>query len=193
MVTGLAEPLRSPFQPVNADPGHGNRRFEIAGKIYIRDRPVVDVAHLIKAASRRDGYTEILRQGHEIVFRVDVIHHPIPTVVRARLLFADAKVEHRYLVIWVIGQTADYMGTGTTNVRLNAVLGRGTPVEVAREVDVKMDDGQPLTGSMRIAIDSGATFGTVGQSDDQTACQIQSSNTYNIQASSQDCNLVYIF
>ncbi|MBT8419874.1 MAG: prepilin-type N-terminal cleavage/methylation domain-containing protein [Gammaproteobacteria bacterium] len=93
----------------------------------------------------------------------------------------------------VVGQTADYMGLATTVSRLNVVLGRSTPVDVAREVDVKMDDGQPLTGSLRIAIDDGATFGVVGQSDSNTACQIQSSNTYNIQGNSQDCNLVYIF
>nr|VFK02948.1 MAG: prepilin-type N-terminal cleavage/methylation domain-containing protein [Candidatus Kentron sp. H]VFK03555.1 MAG: prepilin-type N-terminal cleavage/methylation domain-containing protein [Candidatus Kentron sp. H]VFK05909.1 MAG: prepilin-type N-terminal cleavage/methylation domain-containing protein [Candidatus Kentron sp. H] len=93
----------------------------------------------------------------------------------------------------VVGQTADYMGLSTSVVRLNIVLGRSTPVDIAREVDVKMDDGQPLTGSMRIAVDDGAIFGTVGQSDSETACQIQSSNTYNVEGNSQDCNLVYIF
>ncbi|VFM96821.1 MAG: prepilin-type N-terminal cleavage/methylation domain-containing protein [Candidatus Kentron sp. G] len=93
----------------------------------------------------------------------------------------------------VVGNTADYMGESTTSVRLNIVLGRSMPVDVAREVDVKMDDGQPLTGSMRVAIDDGAVFGTLGQSDAQTACQIQSSNTYNVEGNSQDCNLVYIF
>lgn len=93
----------------------------------------------------------------------------------------------------VVGHSADYMGLATTSIRLNVVLGRGIPVDVAREVDIKMDDGQPLTGAVRIAVDSGAIFGTVGQSDAKTACEVQSSNTYNIKGNSQDCNLVYLF
>nr|VFK44426.1 MAG: prepilin-type N-terminal cleavage/methylation domain-containing protein [Candidatus Kentron sp. TC]VFK44926.1 MAG: prepilin-type N-terminal cleavage/methylation domain-containing protein [Candidatus Kentron sp. TC]VFK58040.1 MAG: prepilin-type N-terminal cleavage/methylation domain-containing protein [Candidatus Kentron sp. TC] len=93
----------------------------------------------------------------------------------------------------VIGQTADYMGVTSSAIRLNMVLGRGIPVDIAREVDVKMDDGKPLTGAVRIAVDENAVFGMVGQSDSQTACQIQASNTYNVQGNSQDCNLVYLF
>nr|VFK36716.1 MAG: prepilin-type N-terminal cleavage/methylation domain-containing protein [Candidatus Kentron sp. SD]VFK40277.1 MAG: prepilin-type N-terminal cleavage/methylation domain-containing protein [Candidatus Kentron sp. SD] len=93
----------------------------------------------------------------------------------------------------VIGQTADYMGLTSSSVRLNMVLGRGIPVDLAREVDVKMDDGKPLTGTLRIAVSENAVFGEVGQSDSNTACQIQASNTYNVQGNSQDCNLVYLY
>nr|VFJ74315.1 MAG: prepilin-type N-terminal cleavage/methylation domain-containing protein [Candidatus Kentron sp. FW] len=93
----------------------------------------------------------------------------------------------------MVGRTDDYMGTASSAVGLNIVLGRGIPVDIAREVDIKMDDGKPLTGTMRIAVDKDAVFGTVGQSDSQTACQIQASNTYNVQGNSQDCNLVYLY
>nr|VFK23648.1 MAG: prepilin-type N-terminal cleavage/methylation domain-containing protein [Candidatus Kentron sp. MB]VFK27992.1 MAG: prepilin-type N-terminal cleavage/methylation domain-containing protein [Candidatus Kentron sp. MB]VFK74508.1 MAG: prepilin-type N-terminal cleavage/methylation domain-containing protein [Candidatus Kentron sp. MB] len=93
----------------------------------------------------------------------------------------------------VVGRTADYMSTVTPVVGLNAVLGRGTPVDIAREVDVKMDDGRPLTGTVRMAVDKDAVFGTVGQADAETACEVQSSNTYNVKGNSQDCNLVYLY
>nr|VFJ53951.1 MAG: hypothetical protein BECKDK2373C_GA0170839_104117 [Candidatus Kentron sp. DK] len=93
----------------------------------------------------------------------------------------------------VVGRTADYMGLFTSGARLNIALGRGIPVEVARAVDTKIDDGRPLTGSIRIAVDTGALFGAVGQSDAGTACENQSNNTYNVRGGSQDCNLVYIF
>jgi len=93
----------------------------------------------------------------------------------------------------VVGKTADYMSTTSASARLNVVLGRSIPVDIAREVDMKMDDGQPLTGAIRVAVDADAVFGATGQSDADTACQVLASNTYNVEDNSQDCNLVYIF
>nr|VFK60559.1 MAG: hypothetical protein BECKTUN1418D_GA0071000_11287 [Candidatus Kentron sp. TUN] len=93
----------------------------------------------------------------------------------------------------VVGRTADYMGVTSPVIDLNIILGRGIPVDIAREVDIKMDDGKPLTGTMRIAVSADATFGAVGQSDSETAYQVQNSNIYNVEGGSQDCNLVYLY
>jgi prepilin-type N-terminal cleavage/methylation domain-containing protein len=52
-----------------------------------------------------------------------------------------------YNSIVIIGVTNEYEGTGVE--RLNVVVGRGLPVGVARELDVKLDDGSPVTGNVR--------------------------------------------
>ena len=55
-----------------------------------------------------------------------------------------------YNSIIVIGFTDDYEGNATE--RLHVVVGRGLPVGVARELDVKLDDGRPETGSVRATL-----------------------------------------
>ena len=52
-----------------------------------------------------------------------------------------------------IGRTDDYQGVNP--VRLNVVVGRGVPVNIMRELDVKMDDGVPDTGVLRATINLG--------------------------------------
>ena len=52
-----------------------------------------------------------------------------------------------YNSIVIIGFTDEYEGSGAE--RLNVVVGRGLPVGVARELDVKLDDGSPVTGNVR--------------------------------------------
>ncbi|MCP4043448.1 MAG: prepilin-type N-terminal cleavage/methylation domain-containing protein, partial [Gammaproteobacteria bacterium] len=60
----------------------------------------------------------------------------------------------------VLGRTDDYQGTGPA-MRLNLVFGRGIPVDIARELDIKVDDGRPQTGVLRLTNKSAApaTFG----------------------------------
>lgn len=94
----------------------------------------------------------------------------------------------------VMGRTADYQASGTPTVRLNLVLGRGIPVDVARETDVKLDDGLPETGVLRLAVETGATFGDIGESDDVTGCADGASTpNYDTLSDSQDCNLVFLY
>ena len=45
----------------------------------------------------------------------------------------------------LLGRTADYQDVATPAVRLHLVLGRGVPGDIARETDIKLDDGSPLT------------------------------------------------
>ena len=94
--------------------------------------------------------------------------------------------------IVVLGRTADYLDTGTAAVRLNLVLGRGVPVDITRELDVKLDDGQPRTGVLRLAMDDpGNTFSTIGSSD--PACFDAVNDAYDVAGDIQDCNTVFLY
>ncbi len=93
----------------------------------------------------------------------------------------------------VLGRTDDYIATGTATVRLNLVLGRGIPVDIAREVDVKLDDGVPDTGAVRLAVTRGATFGRLAQSANGCVKDTDGVKIYDVAADNQDCNLVYLY
>lgn len=54
-----------------------------------------------------------------------------------------------YNGVIIVGVTDDYQGAATK--RLKFVIGRGLPVGVARELDVKLDDVAPENGSVRAA------------------------------------------
>ncbi|MEE8054669.1 MAG: type II secretion system protein, partial [Gammaproteobacteria bacterium] len=49
----------------------------------------------------------------------------------------------------LLAVSVDYVDTGVATPRLNLVLGDNIPVDIARELDVKVDDGLPQTGSVR--------------------------------------------
>ena len=105
----------------------------------------------------------------------------------------------------VLFRTPDYMElSGAAPVvaatdRLNLALGRNIPVNIARELDVKVDDGRPFTGVLRLAATGSAqVFGTLGaQSDGATACHgtqaDANANEFHITLDAQDCNLVYLY
>jgi prepilin-type N-terminal cleavage/methylation domain-containing protein len=91
--------------------------------------------------------------------------------------------------IVILGRTADYQGTAA--VRLNLILGRGIPVDIARELDVKLDDGLPLTGALRLTAVTSGTFGSIGETD--AACLNVAGTDYDIFADVQDCNTLYLY
>ncbi len=93
----------------------------------------------------------------------------------------------------------DYKGTAA--IRLNLVFGRGIPVNIARELDIKLDDGRPRTGVLRLTVDDSgsAQFGTIGQYDDQDPdCELDGGGgadedfIYDISADAQDCNVTFL-
>jgi len=91
----------------------------------------------------------------------------------------------------LMGRTADYQDATTPQLRLNLVLGRGIPVDIAHEVDIKLDDGQPESGVVRLAVgDPGNVFGLLGSTDPQ--CKDASDN-YHVAGDSQDCNIVFLY
>ena len=98
--------------------------------------------------------------------------------------------------VMVLGRTDDYLHAGKTPpIRLNLVLGRGIPVDLARELDTKMDDGVPDTGALRLTVSSGATFGEVAEGEASCARNAgdDGSRIYDVGADSQDCNVTYVF
>jgi len=59
----------------------------------------------------------------------------------------------------ILTRNAGY--TGTAAIRLNLHMGRNVPVKIARELDVKVDDGLPNTGVLRLTDAAGAGGGGV--------------------------------
>ena len=93
----------------------------------------------------------------------------------------------------VLFETPDYADANTPPVRLNLTLGRGIPVNVLRELDVKIDDGLPTTGVLRHALTTDATFPGIGRS---TAACVDTSvdpDIWDIKNNQQDCNAVYVY
>ncbi len=93
----------------------------------------------------------------------------------------------------IVGRTDDYQSTGTAAVRLHLVTGRFIPAKVMRELDVKIDDAQPKTGSLR-AVDNAVTVfdGTNKWGGHDPAC-VSAGGDWNVTGDSQDCNAVILF
>ena len=89
-----------------------------------------------------------------------------------------------------LSRNADYLGTAST--RLNLHLGDNIPVNIARELDVKLDDSRPLSGVLRLAPNSGASF-SVNQSTDNNCSDGSTPAEYNITADAQGCNLSFLY
>ncbi len=94
----------------------------------------------------------------------------------------------------LLGVTADYQDTATAVARLHLVIGRGIPVQILRELDVKVDDGVPDTGVLRATLQVPSVFkGTDnwGGSDASVTCV--NGSIYDVASNSPDCNGVFIF
>lgn len=87
-----------------------------------------------------------------------------------------------------------YEDTGTPSVRLILHLGPNIPVTIARELDVKVDDGKPTTGVLRVSdVDTDGTFPTLHAA--LSACIDTSGTTdeYDIQSDAQDCGVAFLY
>ena len=99
----------------------------------------------------------------------------------------------------VLGRTDDYQqeGTGDPPIRLSLIVGGGIPVNILRELDVKVDDGLPKTGVLRLATEGTATFADIGKT--ATGCWKDAQGTptppdiYDIAGDVQDCNAVFLY
>ena len=95
--------------------------------------------------------------------------------------------------VLLLARTGEYLNeTGTPPARLHLILGRNIPVEVMRELDVKIDDSQPGTGVLR-APGTATTFGIVGQESTPSCVTAGTPDIWNITGSSVDCNGYYLF
>ena len=97
----------------------------------------------------------------------------------------------------LLAQTRDYSTTAGAPtaagaLRLGLVLGDNIPVDIARELDLKIDDQRPLTGALRFT--GTTTFSHRGVSEATTACMTSATtNEYDVAGDAQHCNLVYLY
>ncbi|MGH8480175.1 MAG: prepilin-type N-terminal cleavage/methylation domain-containing protein, partial [Gammaproteobacteria bacterium] len=90
----------------------------------------------------------------------------------------------------LLARTNQYLGTAP--LRLHLIIGRQIPVNVMRELDVKIDDSAPGSGVLRAPAATATAFGLVGD-DDVTCVDPTNPPTWNITAASVDCNGYYLF
>jgi prepilin-type N-terminal cleavage/methylation domain-containing protein len=97
--------------------------------------------------------------------------------------------------LMVLSRTDDYLDAGTPAPRLNLVFGRNIPVNIARELDIKLDDARPLTGVVRLTPTAAdvatVTFGELAVYTVAPDCR--AGNDFNIQGDAQDCNLTHLY
>lgn len=91
--------------------------------------------------------------------------------------------------VMVMGRTDDF--ENAPSARLHLIIGRGIPVDVLRELDVKVDDGAPKAGDLRSTLDTGALFGTIAETE--STCVDDTNNIWDIRNDAQSCNAAYIF
>ena len=102
--------------------------------------------------------------------------------------------------------------TGAGGVRLNLHLGANVPVSIARELDIKLDDGLPNTGVLRLTtpetVASGAVIWAVNKASIFAACSdvaatvaaggaggdgTTTTDIYDIFDDSQSCGQVFLY
>ncbi len=94
----------------------------------------------------------------------------------------------------VLFRSDDYKDIDTSPAeRLNLTLGRNIPVNVMRELDLKVDDGLPFSGVMRQALTSDATFGETGESVAACVDETKTPPIWNIAGNEEICNAIYLY
>lgn len=94
----------------------------------------------------------------------------------------------------LLSRSSDYLDADAAPPeRLNLVLGRGIPVDILRELDLKIDDGLPQSGVMRHALTGGATFGELGESVASCVDTTQTPPIWNIAGHEDACNAVHLY
>ncbi len=110
----------------------------------------------------------------------------------------------------ILTRNAGYSGTAATRLTLH--MGTNVPVSIARELDIKVDDGLPNTGVLRMTVPAtagggGATFDTVSFVSQVANCTTvaaaaaagnaagtgAATDIYDIFDDSQDCGHVFLY
>lgn len=110
--------------------------------------------------------------------------------------YPDYAPQNAFNSALVLSRNDGYVDSDTSSdpaVRLNLHLGQNIPVNIARELDVKVDDGRPQTGIMRVTAATAASgsteFDTLFGAD--SACI--DTDIYNIQDDAQNCGTVFLY
>jgi prepilin-type N-terminal cleavage/methylation domain-containing protein len=98
----------------------------------------------------------------------------------------------------IVARTDNYLDvTSTPPSRLHLIIGRGTPVDIARELDTKLDDSNPETGNLRsAATGAGPLGGAAGSAwgGSQSGCvDTTGAAFWDVNADIQDCNTLFFF
>jgi prepilin-type N-terminal cleavage/methylation domain-containing protein len=99
----------------------------------------------------------------------------------------------------LLARTGEYLdaSTGTIPPRLHLIIGRNIPVNVVRELDVKIDDSLPRSGVLRAPATGATSFATVGQEGTPTCVGPDPAGgpnpIWDINGASADCNGYYLF
>ena len=93
--------------------------------------------------------------------------------------------------VMIMGRTDDFLNA--PSARLHLIIGRGIPVDVMRELDVKVDDGSPSAGDLRATNNdtTGSLFGDIAEMND--SCHDTTNDIWDIRLDAQSCNAAYIF
>jgi len=103
----------------------------------------------------------------------------------------------------LLARSRDYSGvsaaaSATTAPRLLLVMGDNIPVDIARELDVKMDDQNPLSGVLRLTVNGGTgvtapSFPGVSESTSTNCTVDYATNSWDIAQDAQNCNLAFLY
>ena len=98
----------------------------------------------------------------------------------------------------IMARTDNYLDvTSAPPARLHLIVGKGTPVDIARELDTKVDDSVPTTGNMRAAPSTpgplGAGTSSWGAGDASCVNGTGTAAFWDVNLDSQDCNTVYLY
>lgn len=93
----------------------------------------------------------------------------------------------------LLGRSDDYQDASSTTVRLGLVLGDQIPVNVMRELDVKVDDGLPMTGVLRITDTAATDYGGISNTNAACIDTTVDPDIWNINGNEQDCNAMYLY
>ncbi len=107
----------------------------------------------------------------------------------------------------ILTRNAGY--SGTTSTRLNLHMGVNVPVSIARELDIKVDDGLPNTGVLRMTIPDGGvtTFDTISFVSNVATCTTDTgavtagnaagtgaaTDIFDVFDDFQDCGQVFVY
>jgi prepilin-type N-terminal cleavage/methylation domain-containing protein len=99
----------------------------------------------------------------------------------------------------IMARSSNYMDItgGTPSVRLHLIVGRGTPVDIARELDTKLDDSNPETGNLRSAETAAGPLGAGNSAwgGSETGCvnTAGADAFWDVNVDAQDCNAIFLF
>jgi prepilin-type N-terminal cleavage/methylation domain-containing protein len=93
----------------------------------------------------------------------------------------------------LIGRTTDMEGAALA--RRHVVLGRGIPVDIVRELDLKLDDSVPHQGLIRATVDDASLTTFIGTNlwGGREAGCVDATPVWDVGSDSQDCNAVSLF